>query len=58
MIEIRYLLYVIVTTAGWEKVSYLKLCSEPEGHDGVFVELGPNVQNRHDHRYHQELATK
>lgn len=38
-------------------MKYLESRSKPEGHNGVFVELSPDVKNRHDQRNHQQLKT-
>lgn len=35
--------------------THLKPRSKPEGNNGVFVELSPDVQNRHDERDHEQL---
>ena len=34
-------------------MTYLEACSEPEGDDGVFIELGPDVQHGHDQWDHE-----
>ena len=35
------------------KVHSLELCPEPEIHDGVLVDLAPDVEDGHDHGIHQ-----
>lgn len=40
----------------WEVHSF-ELRAEPEGHDGIFVQLAPYIKNSHHHGVHQHVHT-